>query len=111
MFIQSVMLTIEVFKPRHSVLYHNAIEIQGWVQKCLDTGCNYLLIDLQDVAFIDSSGLGILVSTFEHVRRQGGVLALSSLQGQVSMMIDVCELGDFFPTYVDRQDFERAIAI
>ncbi|MGB3494564.1 MAG: STAS domain-containing protein [Elainellaceae cyanobacterium] len=105
------MLTIEVFQARHSVLYHNAIEIRRWVRERLDAGCNYLLIDLQNVAFIDSSGLGILVSTFEDVRRQGGVLALASLQSQVSMMIEVCELGDFFPTYADRQDFERAIAI
>lgn len=105
------MLTIEVFRPNHSVLYHNAVDIQHWALRCLDTGCNYLLIDLQNVSFIDSSGLGVLVSTFESVRRRGGVLALSSLHGQVSMIIEVCELGDFFPTYADRQAFERAIAI
>jgi len=105
------MLTIEVFKPKHCVLYHNAVEIQSWALNCLDAGCNYLLLDLQNVSFIDSSGLGILVSTFESVRRRGGILALSSLQGQVSMIIEVCELSDFFPTYANRPDFERAIAI
>lgn len=105
-----MMPDIKVFQPSRLLLYHNAIEIQRWAFQCLDNGYQYLLIDLENVSFLDSSGLGMLMSTLDRVRRRGGAMALSSPHGQARMMLEVCELEQIFFTCANRCEFEQAIA-
>ncbi|WP_279384313.1 STAS domain-containing protein [Geotalea toluenoxydans] len=45
---------------------HNSGELKVEVQKLFEQGRKNMLIDLKDVRFIDSSGLGALVSGFKN---------------------------------------------
>jgi anti-sigma B factor antagonist len=43
---------------------------------CLSEGCTEITLDLTEMTFIDSSGLGVLVSVISQLRRQDGRLIL-----------------------------------
>ncbi|NEP45392.1 MAG: STAS domain-containing protein, partial [Okeania sp. SIO2H7] len=62
---------LKVFQPNQFVTEVNAFEIREWVKESLNTGASNLLIDFQDVTFINSSGLGALAIALKMVREAG----------------------------------------
>lgn len=66
-----------------------------------------MLIDLKEVRFIDSSGLGVLVSGFKNASARQGTLKLSGLQTQVRSMFELTRLHrvfDIFQTVDDAME-------
>jgi anti-sigma B factor antagonist len=63
----------------------------------------YLLIDLSAVEFIDSSGLGGLVSVFKTVRDHDGTLALINVNGPVRAALELTRLDRVFEICDSRQ--------
>ncbi len=64
-----------------------------------------LLIDLKDVSFMDSSGLGALVAALKTIRNSGGELALCAPMDQVQMLFDLTNMATIFKVYSSIQDF------
>jgi len=83
---------------------HNSGELKVVMQQLFEGGNLALLVDLKNVRFIDSSGLGALVSGFKNATANQGVLKLSSLQPQVKSMFELTRLHrvfEIFPTEAD----------
>ena len=83
---------------------HNSGELKVVLQQLFEGGNLTLLVDLKNVRFIDSSGLGALVSGFKNATVKHGVLKLSSLQPQVKSMFELTRLHrvfEIFPTEAD----------
>jgi len=78
---------------------HNSGELKVVVQKLFEEGKKNVLIDLKDVRFIDSSGLGALVSGFKNAISHQGNLKLSSLQTQVKSMFELTRLHRVFEIF------------
>lgn len=55
-----------------------------------------LVIDLTDVSYMDSSGVGILVDALRRVRVSGGRLALVAVAPRVLSVLQITELDQFF---------------
>ncbi|BAY23142.1 anti-sigma-factor antagonist [Calothrix sp. NIES-2100] len=68
-----------------------------------------LLIDLKDVNFIDSSGLGALVSSMQTVRNANAKLFVCSASAQVKMLFELTKLDRIIQNFVDREDFKRQV--
>lgn len=68
-----------------------------------------ILIDLKEVKFIDSSGLGALVSSMQMVRNANGKLFLCSVSDQVKMLFQLTKMDRLFQTFDDQADFCRQI--
>ncbi len=65
----------------------------------------FLVIDLKDISFMDSSGLGALIAALKIIRNSGGELALCSPTDQVQMLFDLTSMSTIFKVYADIQDF------
>jgi anti-sigma B factor antagonist len=68
----------------------------------IDQGHRHLLIDMSKVEFIDSSGLGALISALKHLGRDGE-LTVSSLTAAVRSMFELTRLNRVI-TIVDGKD-------
>lgn len=80
---------------------HNSGDLKTEIQQLFEKGNLALLIDMKSVRFIDSSGLGALVSGFKNATTAHGTLKLSSLQPQVKSMFELTRLHrvfEIFPT-------------
>ncbi|MBT1071807.1 STAS domain-containing protein [Pelotalea chapellei] len=80
---------------------HNSDELKSEMNRLFEEGAKDLVIDLKEVRFIDSSGLGVLVSGFKNSSTRQGTLKLSGLQSQVKSMFELTRLHrvfDIFPT-------------
>lgn len=87
-------------------LGEGATVLRDTIRELLGKGENRILLNLGEVTYIDSSGLGELVSGFTLVRKSGGDLKLLHLTRKVHDLLQITKLYTVF----DVQDDEaRAI--
>jgi len=83
---------------------HNSGDLKGTMQGLFLEGKKNVLVDLYDVRFIDSSGLGALVSGFKNAISNQGNLKLSGLQPQVKSMFELTRLHRVFEIFPSSTD-------
>jgi len=106
-----VMPKVNVFQPTRILTSINAVDVQEWARECLDTQEKILLIDLRNVSFMDSSGLGALLSIQKMVKSSGGELALCNLQGQARMLFEMTTTSGLFSIYENQSEFESQFKV
>src|SRR5215813_6128340 len=76
------------------------------IQRLIGAGQNDIILDLGEVSFIDSAGIGELVSAFTSVRNRGGELKLLKLTRRVR---DVLQITKLYTVFDIRDDEAAAI--
>jgi anti-sigma B factor antagonist len=74
------------------------------VNSLLNQGRKKIVLNLADVPYIDSAGLGEVVRTFTTVSRQGGSLKLLNLTKRITDLLAITKLLTVFDTYDSEQD-------
>ncbi len=69
------------------------------VNSLLNQGQRKIVLNLADVPYIDSAGLGEIVRTFTTVSRQGGSLKLLNLTKRITDLLAITKLLTVFETY------------
>jgi anti-sigma B factor antagonist len=70
-------------------------KVAGVVEK----GCKKIVLNLGDVPYIDSAGLGEIVRTYTTVGRQGGSLKLLNLTKRITDLLSITKLLTVFDTF------------
>jgi anti-sigma B factor antagonist len=78
---------------------HNSGELKDYILKLLEDGHTRLVIDLSGVRFIDSSGLGALLSGYKNATLRSGSFILAGLQPRVQSMFELTRLHRVFDIY------------
>lgn len=78
------------------------------VTTAIEAGADIVLVDCQDIKFMDSSGLGALVLALKSIRASERKLALCSLNQQVRTLFQLTEIAQVFQIYETRQQFEQS---
>ena len=73
--------------------------LRDQIQKLLNSGDRKFLLNLADVSYIDSSGLGELVTSFTTVRNQEGHLKLLNLTKRVQDLLQITKLLTVFEAF------------
>ncbi|HXF71237.1 MAG TPA: STAS domain-containing protein [Actinomycetota bacterium] len=73
----------------------------------IEGGATRVVVDLVDVSFMDSSGLGVLIGGLRRLRERGGELALVCGEGAVRRVLAITGLDQLFPIHAS---VERATA-
>jgi len=74
----------------------NRQELKQKVLDELERGGRKFLIDFTKTGYIDSSGLGVLVSLSKKIREQGGELRLSNLNDDLKTLFELTKLDTLF---------------
>lgn len=83
---------------------NNSEELKTELRRFFDGGTKDLILDLKEVLFIDSSGLGVLVSGYKNASILHGSLKLSNLQSQVRSMFELTRLHRVFDIFTTVDD-------
>ena len=95
---------VMIFIKEERLDAHNSNDLKSAVKDLFESGKKNILVDLREVRFIDSSGLGALVSGFKNAITQQGVLKLSTLQPQVESMFELTRLHRVFEIFATTDD-------
>ncbi len=99
--------TVKILQPSGILDGIRGNELRREVNEIVNIGANIVLIDLKDVKFIDSSGLGALVSVMKMVRTAGSQLFVCSVNGQVKMLFELTKMDRIFEKFADQDEFNR----
>ncbi len=83
---------------------HNSAELKESILKVIEQGELNIVVQLGQVRFIDSSGLGALLSGFKNAAARSGKLVLTNIQSQVLSMFELTRLNRVFEIYGDVVD-------
>ena len=81
------------------VLGEESSSFREKVKSLLAAGKKKIVLNVANVTYIDSTGLGTLVATFHSARSQGATLKLTNLGSKFKDMLQVTKLMTVFDTY------------
>ena len=89
-------------------LGEGSVQLRDAVRDLLSKGQKHILLNLGDVTYIDSSGIGELVSAFTTVKNQGGELKLLNLTRKVHDLLQITKLYTVFDVHEDEASAIRS---
>ena len=89
-------------------LGEGSVVLRDQIRDLIGKGEKKLLLNLGDVTYIDSSGIGELVSAFTTVRNQGGELKLLNLTKKVHDLLQITKLYTVFDIKDDETSAVKA---
>ncbi|BBD69217.1 anti-sigma-factor antagonist [Nostoc commune NIES-4072] len=84
-------------------------ELRREISGIIANGVDILLLDMKEVKFIDSSGLGALVSAMQMVRNANGKFFVCSINDQVRMLFELTKMDRIFQSFADQEEFNRQV--
>ncbi len=81
-----------------------SVALRNAIRRLLGEGKNKILLNLGSVGYIDSSGIGELVSSFTAVNKENGQLKLLNLTQKIQDLLAITKLLTVFDTFDDEGD-------
>ena len=91
-------------------LGEGSVILRDTVRDLLSKGNKKIILNLGDVSYIDSSGIGELVSGFTTVTNQGGILKLLGLTKRVKDLLQITKLYTVFEVFDEEASAVRSFA-
>lgn len=77
---------------------YNASGVKDIFNKMVEKQIGRIVINLEHVEYIDSSGVGVLISIYASVRQKNILFYLSNVHGTVNKVLTLTKLDGFFPS-------------
>jgi anti-sigma B factor antagonist len=87
---------VTVVEVDGQLIVGNRHELKEMIQAALDRGERKLLVDFSRTGYIDSSGLGALVSISKRIREASGELRLAGLNDDLRSLFELTKLDTLF---------------
>ena len=80
------------------------------ISNLVQQGHRHLLLNLEDVPYVDSAGLGEIVRAYTTVSRQGGKLKLVNLTKRITDLLAITKLLTVFDTYESEDEAVKSFS-
>lgn len=113
-------LSLEMAKERNVLIvrlrgeldHHTAAKVRKTIEHELDKGnITHLVLNLAELDFMDSSGLGVILGRYKKVCQLGGKMSLCSIQPSVYRLMEMSGLFKILPTYEDESSAVSACGV
>lgn len=85
------------------------IQFQTRLNTIIEEGINRIIIDMEQVRYVNSTGLGYLINLADTVGSEQGMVVLANVQPKVKVVFDMLGLNAFFKIYSSRDSATRAL--
>jgi anti-sigma B factor antagonist len=72
-------------------------QLRDLLNELVDRGIYQLVVDLDKVSFMDSSGIGVLVGVYRRIREHGGSLRLTGPSAEVRRVLELTRVTTILP--------------
>jgi anti-sigma B factor antagonist len=96
---------ITVIEPKGKItIGEGDVLLREEITKLLGEEKKSLVLDLGGISYMDSAGVGELVSVYTSVKNRGGELKLSCLTKKIKDLLQITQLMTIFDTYETTQE-------
>lgn len=85
-------------------------KLRELIRELISQGKKNILLNMADVSYIDSTGLGELVSAYVHVSNNGGKLKLLNVAKRIEDLLQVTKLYTVFESFDDEAEAIRSFS-
>jgi anti-sigma B factor antagonist len=85
-------------------LGEGGVTLRDAIQEALKTGTKTLILNMGEVTYMDSSGVGELTGAYVSAKNQGSVLKLVNLTKKIDDLMQVTKLATIFDLYSTEED-------
>jgi anti-sigma B factor antagonist len=96
-----------VFKLRGSLDLATAPTLRAALNEATETGSQHLIVDLTQLEFLDSTGLGVLIGAHRRAVERGGSFCLIVSDGPISRLLNITGLVTVFAVYHSIEDARK----
>lgn len=96
-----------VFRLRGSLDLATAPTVRAALMEASDKGSHHLIVDLTQLEFLDSTGLGVLIGAHRRTAERDGSLRLIVSDGPISRLLNITGLVAVFSVYQSLDDARR----
>jgi anti-anti-sigma factor len=100
---------VKVLTLKKNLNAQTSSEFQQAIAIILESGAEIVLLDCQNITFLDSSGLGTLVLAFKTLRDAGKKMVLCSINDQVRMIFELTSMTDIFEIFPSKDEFNQIL--
>jgi anti-sigma B factor antagonist len=90
---------------------YTAPPIRQWLEDTTLNGSPQIVVNLESVSFLDSTGLATLVQGMKRCRQRSGDLRLCNLQQPVRLIFELTRLDKAFEIYPGEEEAVRAFEV
>ncbi len=95
---------VDVVKVAGRVDSNSAPDLEKNLQQLWESGRNQIVLDLEDVDYLSSAGLRVMVTALKTVKRNNGDLRLACPSSRVSEVLQLAGLNSIFEVYPTQVD-------
>lgn len=95
---------IDMIEASGEIDVYNSFEFKKIVEDLIDTGSRQIIIDLEKVHYVDSSGLGALINQRTKMQKAGGDLFLVKISDQIRSVLELTKMTVFFKIFKNREE-------
>lgn len=88
---------------------YNSYKLKELMMKMLEKKIERFIINLEDVEYIDSSGIGALIYITSTIKKMNLKLGITNVRGSVKKVIELTKLTGFFPILPSLEEAVRAL--
>ena len=100
---------LKVLEPTGVLSSLNSPQLLQEFQEFLGAGVRKILVDLKNVTFLDSSGLGTLIVMHSKLRLAGGTLYICSANEQAQGLMDITDFDRLVEIFPGRKEFYQTV--
>lgn len=90
---------VTIFDIVGEIDLYNAPDIKEIIKKHIEQQKYNVIVNLEKVSYIDSSGIGALISSLSNLKKYQGNLKIIKIHGSVKKVFELTKLTSFFEIY------------
>jgi len=102
---------VAVLSPKGELDLSSSRTLEKIIGEEIGKGCKDIVIDFNDVPFVDTAGIGALITSLISLKDKEGNLKLSSLEPQVRKTLQMAGLTKIFEIYKNREEALRSFQL
>jgi anti-sigma B factor antagonist len=95
---------VVIMSVKGEIDLYNAPDVKDMISDYIEDDKVKLVMNLEQLSFIDSSGIGALISSLSNLQKENGALKLVNMHGSVRKVFDLTKLTGFFGVYDSEEE-------
>jgi len=87
-----------------------APQLEARINESIDPGVTTLILDMKDLEFLSSAGLGVIFMTMKELKSRQGKIIMINLQPQIQRVFELIKALDGMNIFKDREEMDAYLA-
>ncbi len=95
-----------IFVLKGELNNHTSGQLNQAISTMLDAPAKALVLDMKEISFISSTGIGVIVKTRNTLKQRGSDLTMVNIQPQVKRVFDIMQLTPILKVCEDQEELD-----